>query len=144
MYGIYQIMLGDNLESVAKEVGINVEELKKINGINGNVILQPGSLLIVPKYDATYEKYIIKKGDTVYNIAKEKNIDYKSLLKLNGLDEDDYIYEGEILLIPKNKKIYITKEESIQSISNKLGIPNETLIKENPNLVLIEDQVVKY
>ena len=48
-----------------------------------------------------YTTYEIKKGDNLYNISKEFNVNTKLLAQLNGLDLDDYIYPGQVLLVPK-------------------------------------------
>lgn len=144
MYGIYQVTSDDTLDSVAKEVGISKEELKKLNGIIMDMALRPGSFLIVPKYDDSYEKYIVKKGDNLYAIAKKYGVDYLSLLKLNGLDEGDYIYPEEVLIIPRGRKAYVTEEETIESIAQKIGKPIEEIMKINPTLVVLENQVVRY
>ncbi len=144
MYGIYQITGNESLDNIAKEVGVSTEELKKLNGIVGDVILRPGSFLIVPKYDSNYEKYTVKKGDNMYAIAKHYGVSYPDLLKLNGLDDGDYIYPNDTILIPKNGNIYITEEETLESIANKLGHSVSHIISHNPNLVVKEDQVIRY
>ncbi len=144
MYGIYQVTSRDTLDSIAREVGISKEELKKLNGIVMDMDLQPGSFLIVPKYDNSYEKYIVKKGDNMYAIAKKHGVDYLSLLKLNGLDDGDFIYPEEVILIPRGKKAYVTEEETIRSISEKVGVPITELLMNNPDLVVLENQVVRY
>lgn len=144
MYGIYQVMTNDTLDSIAKEVGISKEELKKINGIVMDMALRPGSFLIVPKYDNSYEKYRVKKGDNMYEIAKKYGVDYQSLLKLNGMDDGDYIYPDEMILIPRGMNAYVTEEETIESIAQKIGKPISELMMNNPELVVLENQVVRY
>lgn len=144
MYGIYQISGNESLDMVANEVGITTDELKKLNGIFSDVVLRPGSFLIVPKYDSNYEKYIVKKGDNMYAIAKEYNVSYPDLLKLNGLDDGDYIYPNDTILIPRQGNIYITEEETLEDISSKSGKSLSEIANANPKLVVKEDQVVRY
>jgi LysM repeat protein len=144
MYGIYQVFGNESLDQIAEEVGITKEELKKLNGIVGDVMLRPGSFLIVPKYDTNYEKYTVQKGDNMYAIAKKYGVSYPSLLKLNGLDEGDYIYPNEVILIPKQGNVYITEEETIEDISTKIGKPISEIIMKNPQIVVEEDQVIYY
>lgn len=144
MYGIYQVSRDDTLENIAREVGSTVEELKRLNGIMTDVSLRPGSFLIVPKYDSNYEKYMIQKGDNMYAIAKKYGVNYQSLLKLNGLDEGDYIYPNDTLLIPRGFNAYVTENESLEEIARKLNQPVEMIIAKNPNLIIESDQVIKY
>ena len=57
-----------------------------------------------------YEKYIIKKGDTIFGISKQYNINPELLSLINGLNMNDYIYENQEILIPKSGySYYLTK-----------------------------------
>ena len=144
MYGIYQVRVDDTLDSIANEVGTTKEELMQINGIVKDMALRPGSFIIVPRFDNNYIKYKVKKGDNIYALAEKNNVDYKSLLKLNGLDEGDYIYPDQIILIPNNYQIYITEEETLNDIENKLKVDKKTLVENNPNLIVKEEQIIRY
>jgi len=44
--------------------------------------------------------YVVKKGDTVYNIAKKYGMDWRELAGYNHLGNPDLIYPGERLFIP--------------------------------------------
>ena len=69
-----------------------------------------------------YTLYEIKKGDSLYKISKEFNVNTKLLSELNGLNLDDYIYPGQTLLIPKKDvSYYITKDgDTLYNVSNIL------------------------
>lgn len=60
----------------------------------------------VPCYEHTaiVEKmpqiYVVKKGDTVYKIAKKFGLDWRELAGYNRLGNPDLIYPGERLFIP--------------------------------------------
>lgn len=144
MYGIYQVSAMDTLDSIAKETGATIEELKKLNGMIVDMSLKEGSFLIVPKYDSSYEKYTVQKGDNMYAIARKYGVDYQSLLKLNGLDDKDYIYPNETILIPRGLKAYVTEEESLETISTKLNQPLSDIVSKNSNIIVKSDQVIRY
>lgn len=73
MYKVYQVIPGETLEMIASNLKINIEELKKLNGITDSTIIRPGSLIIIPnKENDNYTKNIVKQGDSIYSI--EKNI----------------------------------------------------------------------
>lgn len=147
MFRIYRIMQGDTLESISRNLGINLDELKRINGIVGNPTLIPGTNLIVPnREETTYITYTVKRGDTIYDIARKNNIDRRILLLINGLDEDDYIYPNEQILIPReNMGLYLTEEgDTISSISENLSIQPEEMIAMNDTVFLSPDQVIVY
>ena len=147
MFRIYRIMQGDTLESISRNLGLNLDELKRINGIVGNPILIPGTNLIVPnREETTYVTYTVKKGDTIYDIARRNNIDRKLLLLINGMDEDDYIYPDEQILIPiEDVGLYLTEEDdTISSVSENLSMTPEEMIKLNDTIFLSPDQVIVY
>ena len=147
MFRIYRIMQGDTLESISRNLGVNLDELKRINGIVGNPVLIPGTNLIVPnREETTYMKYTVKKGDTIYDIARRNNIDRRILLLINGMDEDDYIYPDEQILIPRqNIGLYLTEEnDTISSISENLSIQPGEMLELNDTIFLSPNQVIVY
>ena len=46
-------------------------------------------------------KYIVRDGDTLWNIAREHDTTVDALLSANGLDDDDLIHPGDELTIPR-------------------------------------------
>lgn len=147
MFKIYRIMQGDTLESISRSLGINLDELKRINGIVGNPILIPGTNLIVPnREETTYINYTVKKGDTIYDIARRNNIDRRLLLLINGMEEDDYIYPDEQILIPRQGVgLYLTEQDdTISSIIENLSITPEEMLRLNDTIFLSPNQVIVY
>ena len=47
-----------------------------------------------------YKYYIVKKGDTLYSIAKRSRINLKDILEINAMDMNSPIYAGMKLKIP--------------------------------------------
>ena len=146
MYKIYQIEIGETLESIATKLGTDVETLKQINGINGNVYLMPGSFIIVPTLDDRFITYTVKQGDTIYSISSSYGVDPALVLKLNGLERENYIYPDQKILVPNsNYQYYITKEnDTIMSISQALNKSVSELLQSNEKLYLEPDQMIIY
>lgn len=145
MYKIYQVGLNETIDSIAQLFGINVEDLKRINGIGDNMQLVTGTFLIIPnKSQSNLQNYQIQKGDTMYNIAKKYNVNLKDLFELNGLEESDYIYPGEMIKIPSSDVTnYITQTgDTIDSVAKKLNTSIEQLLKQN-TIYLLENQIIK-
>lgn len=148
MYKIYQVEFGDTIDSIASKVGTTVEDLIKINGMNGNSLMA-GDLIIVPNPNNNNEmfiKYNVQNGDTLYMIARNYNIDLDTLTSLNGLNKEDYIYPNQDLIIPKeNINIYITKkDDTINTLLKNFNITYDDLLKNNDNIYLKEDQLIIY
>ena len=145
MYKIYQVEYGDTIDIIANKTGTTANNIKNINGINNDSELIVGSLIIVPKEEnQLFEKYIVRKGDSVYSIARANNIDVSTLLLLNGLNKDDYIYPNQEIAIPKNDvMVYVTREgDTIDGIITNLGIDADTFNKENERIFVLGDQLI--
>ena len=145
MYKIYQVEYGDTIESIATKTGTTPNNIKNINGLNSNSDLVVGSLIIVPKEEnQLFENYTVKRGDSIYSIAKTYNVDPSTLLLLNGLNKDDYIYPNQNITVPKNGVVvYVTRQgDTVGGIINNLGIDANTFNRENERIFVIEDQLV--
>ena len=146
MYKIYHVEMGETLESIATKFGTDVETLKQINGINGNVSLMPGSFLIVPTLDDRFLTYTVKTGDTIYNISSKYGVDPNLVLKLNGLETENYIYPDQKIIIPNtNYQFYITKKnDTLLNVAQALNKNIDELLQTNENLYLEPDQMIIY
>lgn len=147
MYQIYQVMPGETIDTIATKLGISSEKLIEINGLSSNLIVRPGSNIIVPVTNqGGYQTYIVKKGDSVYSIANLYGVDYKTLYSINGLNEGEYIYPNQELIIPTgNNKIYVVQEnESLEDVIKKTKTNINDLMNKNSKLLLKEDQLINY
>lgn len=144
MYKVYQVEKGDTIDSIANKVGSLSSEIISINGLTGEVY--EGQLIVVPENNNLFTKYIVKKGDNLYEISRMFDVSLDTLLKINGLDKDDFIYPNQELLVPNGVTIYVTKEnDTVNGVINKLGVDINTLTNENKEIFLLPDQlIVKY
>ena len=133
----------DTLESISNKVNSSVEELQRINE---NINFTEGEMLIVPTENTLFDIYKVEKGDTMYSISNKYNIPYKELILLNGLNENDYIYPNQEVLIPKKGvNFYITKQnEKIKDLVKNLGIDGYEILVKNDNLIVMPDQIIVY
>lgn len=143
MYDVYQIEVGDTIESIANRYGTTSEVLRRMNPSSGFGV---GSTIIVPRINEYFEMYNIVKGDSLYEIARKYNTDYNLLAMLNGLNVADYIYPNTTILVPKRDvKYYITKEnDTINSVTSRLNADTSKLLGENKNIYLKEEQLIVY
>lgn len=143
MYEVYKIIPGESLNSIAKKYGVDENILLQINGIPNNNISNL-EYLVVPQNKTPFEYYVIKKGDNIYNIAKQFKIEEELLLKLNGLNKNDYIYPNQTIIIPRNNyKIHLTRNgDTISNISMQYNIDIKDLIEENRNISITPEQII--
>jgi len=145
MYKIYQVEYGDTIEKVAAKTGTTYNNIKDINGINEDSDLVVGSLIIVPRQnDMLFQNYQVKQGDSIYSISRIYNVDPNTLLLLNGLNKNDYIYPNQEIIVPmQGVTIYVTKKgDTIDMIINNLGIDANDLNKQNKKIFVTEDQLI--
>ena len=103
MYTIYQVMPGDTMGSVATKFKTSMEELRRINSLPFNYDFSVGEQIIVPATNNNpFFYYTVEQGDNIYALARKYNVDLDTLLQINGLNKNDYIYPGNQLIIPKN------------------------------------------
>ena len=136
-------MMGDTIEGIANKFNTDVNTIMKLNDIN-NIV--PGYSIVVTKTNSYLTQYIVKEGDTIYAIARKNNVSKDVLLTLNGLNEYDYIYPNEQILIPmEGVEIYVTRDnDTLNNILNTIGITANELVKQNDKLFLLPDQLVVY
>ena len=141
MYEIYKVNVGDTIDSIASLYGTTTGVLQQING---NLDFSPGSLVIVPVSNMQpYQYYTVKKGDNMYDIARDNKIDYSLLLQLNGLDDGDYIYPNQTIMLPKKGyNVYMTNlDDTLDLVLKKMGISVDELMRENKNIYLRDEQI---
>ncbi len=111
---------GDTLWSLSLRYGVSVGEIKRWNGIRNHRAVQAGRSLTLyvtkdkanqttaiasvapmaaPARAGSIVTYKVKKGDTVWDIAREHNVDPLDLLKDNGLSRRSKIKPGDVLEI---------------------------------------------
>lgn len=98
--GTYIVKSGDTLWSIANNYNMTVEEIKKLNNIQGD-FLTIGQVLLVP-FDrhSNYSLYKVKQGDSIWSIANDFYITTQSLRKLNNLN-NNFLEVDQLLRITK-------------------------------------------
>ena len=145
MYDKYLIEKGENINSIAKKFLTKESILMEINNIPFPDYFREGKEIIVPiNKDKYFEYYTIKKGDSLYKIARENNVNPELLALLNGLDSDDYIYPNQEIMLPKNNySYYVTAEgDTIDLILKKFNVDKNTFMKQNETIYLMPGQLL--
>ncbi len=91
--GTYTVKTGDTLYSIAKKYNVSVNALKTLNNLSTNT-LRVGQKLKIPAQETTTPSapttpstntYTVKRGDTLYGIARDNNTTVDTLKSLNNL-----------------------------------------------------------
>lgn len=144
----YIVQVGDTIQSIADKFNVNASDLIRENDLQNIYYLVPGLELVIPttSESSAFEYYTVQKGDNLYQIGKKYNITPELLANLNGLELNEYIFPDQKLLVPKNGVfVYITKEgDTLNLVSDELGIPRESIILYNDNIYLLPEQLIAY
>lgn len=104
----YVVQRNDTLWDIARSFGVSVERLCAANGVSPRQPIRPGQRLTIPDARkiaegtpgwASAATYTVRRGDTLYNIARRFGISVSSLQRANGL-RSSRINPGDILHIP--------------------------------------------
>ena len=144
---IYIVEKGDTLEEIGRKYNIPVIEIIKANNLQVPYLLTEGQSLTIPTslYNV-FDYYTVKKGDTLYELAKNNNTTIDILTGINGLDKDDYIYEGQTILLPKEgTSLYITKAgDTIDDVAAFFKTVSTDIVYSNNSIYLLPGQLIVY
>lgn len=145
MFNRYITKEGESLKTISDKLNISLEKLQKANNLYYLGELRVGSEIILPENSKDYfSYYLIEKGDSIYAIARRYNINPNLLAAMNGLKNEDYIYPGQEILIPKsNYSYYLTAEgDTLDMISKAFNKPLNKVVEENQTIYLLPDQLI--
>lgn len=118
----YKIKKGDTLSEIAVAKGMDLVEIYSLNGLNEKSIIKVDEIIKVyaereKKTTLVNSTYSVKKGDTLYSIARNHKMALADLLKLNDIkDLNNYnLQAGASLKVQILKTIYTDFEDLPES-----------------------------
>ncbi len=156
----YMVRAGDSLWDIASVRGIDVSVLLVANGLTPTSTILPGQRLKIPggggaaapagrpSEDGTY---VVRPGDTVWDIAGGAGLDVHDLLAANGLTFDSVVLPGKRLVVPGGRsaaraaakasrtasadtgaiEVTVRAGDSLWSIAQRYGVSVTSLGKAN-------------
>ncbi len=110
---VYKVKKGDTLSEIAVAKGMDLVEIYSLNGLNEKSIIKVDEIIKVyaereKKTTLVNSSYSVKKGDTLYSIARNHKMALADLLKLNDIkDLNNYTLQaGASLKVQILKTIY--------------------------------------
>ncbi len=131
----HEVKKGETLYSISRKYGISVGELCSANNISTSSVIKTGQKLKIPT-ETTSDKnnsqvtektdtYIVKKGDTLYGIAKRFGISVETLTILNKMSGSNTIKVGQVLTVP-----LASKDNENKTDSTKITNQNSTNLED--------------
>jgi membrane-bound lytic murein transglycosylase D len=132
----HHVRRGDTLGGIADKYGVSIAAIKSANKIRGTLIRPGQDLLItaaptgmaaagsmraasfdVPAPRNTSDKHIVRRGDTLWSIARSHGVTMESIVSSNGLSSDDTLAVGQVLSIPGTTTLASTDTRSVDTRS---------------------------
>ncbi len=133
---VYNVRSGDNVWEIARAFGTTPEKVRRLNKLDSKSRIYVGQKLVITdsknqksfaSTNASVDKtgnYKVRRGDSLWEIAKKFNTSVSALRKLNGLGRRSYIYPGQKLKVPgmvsqgDNYQVYtIRKGDTVSEIA---------------------------
>jgi len=151
----HTVASGDTLFSIARKYKVSITDLVKLNKLKSSTLIVPGQVINIPSsgyFEAAKKAvesndktvYKVKKGDTLYSIARLYNMKPDTIRKMNNLKKNPKLKPGMELnvlgkpvLIAKRKKPtkYVVKRgDTIWRIAREHGLTIAQLRLLNPKL----------
>ncbi|MCY3719072.1 MAG: LysM peptidoglycan-binding domain-containing protein [Anaerolineaceae bacterium] len=99
----YVVRAGDTFSGIADLYGIEVNELAQLNvGVNVNFLVVGQALVVpaVPSPPASSQKYTVRRGDTLNDIALRFSVAIEDLARANNITVTSILDVGQVLTIP--------------------------------------------
>jgi peptidoglycan DL-endopeptidase LytE len=150
----YVVKQGDTLYEIAKRYGVSVEALKKANGLEkselrlkqtltipvqgkragAEAVKKPGETVKQGKKPAQSarnvsverEAYAVKKGDTVFSVAKKAGLSVDEIRRTNGL-RSDTLNVGQVLAVGRPRNGEEGESAELDDEEEGAGVPLEVV-----------------
>lgn len=139
----YIVKAGDTLYGISNQFGVSAKDLANYNNLSNSTI-QVGQVLKIPTIQGTNPGgifiYTVKKGDSLYSIARRYETTVNDIMKLNNLTNVN-LSIGQTLRIPESGESVSTlpnytnytvqKGDNLYSIAKKFNISVNEIVKDN-------------
>ncbi len=102
---IHRVRSGESLWLIARRYGVGVVDLQRMNGLGASTMIRPGQRLVIetdraPEPPALVDgKYIVRQGDSLWQISRRQKVDLDALMRWNGLSSNSVLRPGQELVI---------------------------------------------
>jgi len=120
LYGRYTAARSDNLKQIARRFGCTSRELAELNGLGSKDRIAGRTLIVPVKQSVDFAKeglrkpvenksgsvqyYTVRKGDTLYTLARRFNVSARLLTAWNNLKESAALKPGKRLIVARTEK----------------------------------------
>lgn len=133
----YVVTKGDNLYDLSRKFGVSVKDIKTANKLSNNNLGIGNELLIPESNLKRNNRYVVKSGDTISQIAEKFGVKTKDLKDSNKL-KNDKLKIGQVLTIANRdiNTVPLVQKKPTQTITTNY----EYIVKKGDTLSEIADK----
>ncbi len=133
---VHVVRRGETVSAIAARYGASCESVLRANGLSSRDRIYPGQKIRIPGGRTGASTHTVKRGDTVYDIAREYGVSTSSVLAANSMSARDCIYPGQRLKIPGGGAggvvIHTVKRgDTVYDIAREYGVSTSSVLAAN-------------
>ena len=102
----YTVKRGDTLSQIALAYGVSINHIVELNNIENPNLIYTGEKLRITQSNSTVLNplknnniYTVKRGDTLWQIAKTYGVTVSYIVSINDIENPNIIYPGQLIRI---------------------------------------------
>lgn len=102
----YTVQRGNTLSQIARAYGVTINHIVEMNHIQNPNLIYPGEKLRITESTNTTlnpvlqnNYYTVRRGDTLWGIARKYGVTVQYLVRLNGIHNPNLIYPGQLIKV---------------------------------------------
>lgn len=147
----YRVRGGDTLARIARKYGTSIRSLQRVNNLRSANIIRVGQTLLIPPTRGSGRartpttttgpaiagprptSHVIRKGETLTQIARRYGVPIESLLAANRLSNADHLRVGQRLTLPTSgqRVHHVRKGETLGKIAERYGTTIQSIKRAN-------------
>lgn len=132
----YTVKAGDNLEKIARKIGVKPQRLAKMNGMKMDSIIRPGQKLKVPGAEPTppgqaeataslaapqnaTKRHTVRQGETFSSISKKHGVSIGALVAANPKANPTALRPGQIVTLGSHTTSVVSIPQAVTPAEKK-------------------------
>ncbi|GAB4168053.1 MAG: LysM peptidoglycan-binding domain-containing protein [Wenzhouxiangellaceae bacterium] len=101
---VHTVRPGESLWVISRRYGVSVAAVQRMNQLGRSTMIRPGQRLVIetgtrPSPPLAEERYVVQRGDSLWEISRRKRVDLEALMRWNDLGPDSVLKPGQTLII---------------------------------------------
>jgi LysM repeat protein len=137
---VHVVQLGENLERIARQYGVELADLMAINAITDSEVIVIGEQLLIPAKPDTgvygtpaaaeplpgnEGYYLVRRGDNLTQIAQRHGMALGDLMRLNNITDPGMLYVGQRLRISARVTPLPADQQPLPQVADTIYVVEE-------------------